>query len=484
MDFVSKTNKLNNAVSVVLWALFVYCMIHVTVSLSNVPKFFYFYIGASSFIGIILLIRKVQIFKWYIIVPIIAFFGNVLYFYFIHRHEYGYQYIAMLLAKYIMFAMFAVVIVDEIKRGNRTRLDSKNIVFCFLFFLAIIVTVILGHDYILPIICPITALYISDISESTWVKMFYNFSLSSYLVVYIYSIASFIIKPNEYVAGRYWGVFNFPVVGALLGALGLICGVYLWLNMSKRIVNRWFKIITLIIFLIYPSYLILITMDRAVIIGLISVLIFSSVLLCGKNKNLKKRLILATIIIIFIAVVFGLAVLIVYKMDDSTFENISSKISIIPGGFATILRFVSRFKYGSEYSYFPQGTLLNGIDYFTSYRLGLWYLASKEVRLLGDSPITFVIRDIEYHTHNTYVEWFLRVGLVGGSLLSIWIITYLIVAIRKMVTRKTSYLLGFWWITFCLPFMMVERELWIELPLFLLLVFQYPYIIKMDEMME
>ncbi len=491
MDSLSLKEKKNNIVDrlsnigmMFFWMLFEYSLIHVTVSLSNVPKFFYFYIGASSLIAIVILVRKVKLFKWYIIIPLMAFWGNALYFYFIHRYEYGYQYIAMVMAKYIMFAMFAIVIVDEIIKSKRSILEKKKIGLFCVFCSAIAVTVILGHDYVLPVLCPITALYITAINALTWKKMMIHFSLSMYFVFYLYTLVSFILKPNEYVAGRYWGVFNFPVVGALLAALGIISGAYLWFLLSKKIRNKKFNIFFLILFMIYPFYFILLTMDRAVILGLTSVLVFSAIFLFGKKVNYKKRLIIVIPVLVIILLLFAVGAILIYKTEDRVFDEISRRLQSFPDVFSSMFYFASRFKYGSKYSYFEQGTILNGIDYFTSFRLGLWYLALKEVKFLGGSPITFVIQDIEYHTHNTYVEWFLRVGWIGGSLLCSWIVYYLIVSIKHIIRKDSLSVFSFVWISFCLTFMMVERELWTEMPLFLLLILQYPLIMGMKDNTE
>ncbi len=460
-------------------------MVHVTVSLSNVPKYFYYYLGASAFIGIILLIRKAKILKWYILIPLAAFCGNVLFFYYIHRHEYGYQYIAMLMAKYLMFALFAVVVVDLIVKGPKSNLNKKYIGLLIVFCMAVAVTVILGHDYILPAICPVCALYLTVIDSKTWGKMMLQFSLSMYIVVYLYTLASFVIKPNEYVNGRYWGVFNFPVVGATLGALGVISGVYLWNSYSHFFKKRSVKGLVITLIILYPTYLLYITLDRAVIFGLLSVFAFSSVYWFGKKNNSKKRGIIAVSAILLLLALFTVASVTIYKIDDQVFYTVSSKVNeSFPGLIKSVFNFASRFKTGSKYSYFEQGSYLNGVDYFTSFRLGLWYLASKEISLLGGSPITFVIRDIEYHTHNTYVEWFLRVGWIGGISLTVWIIYYLVLSIKQIIKKDFLSLWSFLWITFCVVFMIVERELWIELPMVLLLIFQYPLLFNIDEQIE
>ena len=478
---IFRVELLNSLAMIFLWMIFEYCLIHVTVSLSNVPKYFYYYVGASSFIGIIIFIRKAKILKWYIIAPLVVFFGTTLCFYFIHRHEYGYQYIAMIMARYIMLAMSAIVIVDVILKIKRNELSIKNYGLFIVFCLAVLLTLILGRDYILPITCPVIALYATPITASVWNKLMFQFSLSMYTVFYLYTIISFILKPNEYVSGRYWGIFNFPVVGALLAALGIISGVFLWKLLSKKIRNKYISIFVLIVFLIYPLYFILITMDRAVILGMLSLLAFSAVFLFGKKVNYKKRMLVATPSIFLLILAFAAGAIIIYKTDDYIFDEISKKLVAYPGVFNSLFHFASRFKYGHKNSYFEQGTIMNGIDYFTSFRLGLWYLALKEVKILGGSPITFVIRDIEYHTHNTYVEWLLRVGWIGGTLLISWIIYYLIASIKHIIRKDFLSIFSFVWISFCIAFMMVERELWIEMPLFLLLVFQYPLIMKMKD---
>ena len=481
-----KSNKigelLNNLSMFFLCMLFEYCMVHVTVSLSNVPKYFYFYFGASAFIGIILLIRKTNIFKWYIIAPLVLFWGNVLFFYFIHRHEYGYQYIAMLMAKYLMFSLFAIVVVNLIPQGVKSNLNKKHIGLFIVFFVAVVVTIILGHNYVLPIVCPIGALYLTVINSSTWKKLLQQFSLSMYIVVYLYTLASFVIKPNEYVAGRYWGIFNFPVVGATLAALGIISGIYLWLQYSNKFKSLLGKISVLVIAMIYPIYILIITLDRAVIAGLLSSLIFASIFCFGKKINYKKRGFAAIIAFFLLLIAFFSCSAIIYKSDSQTLDRLSnifnkSSLSLINN----ILDFANRFKTGSDCSYFEQGTFLNAIDYFTSYRLGLWYLAYKEIRLLGGSPITFVISDIEYHTHNTYVEWFLRVGWIGGIFLTAWVFYYLVIAVRHRIQKDSLSLWSFIWISFCVVFMMVERELWIEFPMVLLLIFQYPLLFNIDK---
>ncbi len=481
-----KNNKIgeliNNILMLSLWMLFGYCLVHVTVSLSNVPKYFYFYLGASAFIGIILLIRKTNLFKWYIIIPIVAFWGNVLFFYYIHRHEYGYQYIAMLMAKYLMFVLFAIVVVDLIKKGLKNSLNKKHIGLFIVFCIAIVVTVVLGHDYILPVICPICALYFTAIDSATWKKMMFQFSISMYIVTYLYTLASFILKPNAYVGGRYWGIFNFPVAGAILGALGFISGVYMWISYFHKINKLVARVFILGLFIVYPTFVLLITLDRAVIFGLLSIFVFSCIFCFGKEINCRKRSIIAISVMLILLILFSASAVAIYNIDDQLFNIISAKVNeSFPGLIKSAYYFASRFKTGSKYSYFEQGTLMNAVDYFTSYRLGLWYLASKEIRLLGGSPITFVIRDIEYHTHNTYVEWFLKVGWIGGISLTAWILYYLVVSIKLRIKKDSLSLWSFWWITFCLVFMIVERELWIELPIMLLLIFQYPFLFNIVE---
>ncbi len=468
-------------ISMISWMFFEYCLIHVTVSLSNVPKEFYYYTGATFFIVIVLMIRRVNPFKWYIFAPLIVSYGCIVYHLYLIRHGIGIHYAAMVLAKFSMFVSFAVVIVDELIEKKKPQIEKKRFFFLLLFCVAFGLSIVLGYDYVLPVICPITALYFTGISEKKWKSLMIQFSLSMYVVVYLYSLFSFMIAPDKYVGGRYWGIFNFPVVGALLGALGTYSAFYLWHVYNTRIHHKVLRYAVLALMIVYPIYLLSITMDRAVILGLLSSIAFSITFSFGKKEKVAFRATVVSIVLLIMISISGIIAFWIFRQDESVLLEKTNYINLhLPSSIATIWRFAMRFKYGSDLSYFEQGTIINSLDSFSSYRLSTWYLASKEFRLLGNSPLIYNVGGIDYHAHNTYVEWILRLGYLGGAMMIIWYISQLILHIKKRVEKDQKNLLGFLWATFCLAFMIAERELWIEFPLFMVLVFQYPLIIKMN----
>ena len=138
------------------------------------------------------------------------------------------------------------------------------------------------------------------------------------------------------------------------------------------------------------------------------------------------------------------------------------------------------FSSGSGTGVYKEGTVLNALDYFSSYRLGLWHMGILQAKLIGPTELGITLPNGYYfaHVHNTYIDWILRLGWIGGLCVIAWFVIYMVTAIRKYLSGEKEAIYSLLWIGFSLGFFMVERELWASIPVFMLLMLLYPLAVR------
>lgn len=461
--------------SVILWTFFGYCLVHVFVSMAQTPKDVYFYAASATLILLVLLYRRIKILNPLYLGYLAIYGGYAVRYLFIHRHDWEYQYAGMLAGKFATFGLFALLILDMIFTGKYYKFTKRNKVLLMLFLLAFGVGTVLAGTYIPVIICPVFALYTTQFSTVSWKKFVSHFAIGAYGTFLIYSFGSFILAPHTFYAGRYIGMLNFPVAGGLISVLGIYSAVFLWWIYLKKIKNVFLRFLILFVLAGYPLATLFVFSDRACILGVFCTLFFAFIFCFGKKEKTKLRAIIAGALVLTGIIAFIAVAVIAMNLGDALIKEGEENQSFLVG---TLSRFVT----GSSVSVFEEGTLLNKLDYFCSYRPGIWYMAIKEIKFFGNSNLIFNLREgVSVHAHNTFIEWFLRTGWIGGSLLVAWFVTYLISALKKRKESDELTLFTFMWSTFCIAFFMTERELWYDPPAFILLLLQVPLLKKFED---
>lgn len=479
-------NKISNIVIFLLCCVFVFSFENIGIALYQVKKDAFFYLGICAIVMITLIIRKANLFDVKKIAVSVGAIAYILYYQYLHRADWGYQYRYMLIAKHISFLLFAISVWDMIERNSsqkRPAIRSKGLagVFCAAFGVALI----LGQEYMAVMLIPIFVWYQMPLNRDMWTRLINMLAAALYCMFVVMMIWSLIVSPNGYTSGRYEGIFVFPAVGGILASLAIFSIIYLWLLYKNRIDKKWIRVLSLVLLLAFPVFSFFLFFNRAAVISMIITGAFMWVI-SAKEERKKKALKRGIIVIIVAIVLFGaevVAIKTLQKVDLSEIQEYLSENREKPGMyiFNRIIGTVTIKE--SRTGVFEGGTVINAFDTMFSTRISIWYLGVKNIRLWGNSELGITFPDGEYmaHTHSTYLDWFLRLGIFGGILMVLWFAVYLTVAIKRHLEYDRVTLFTLIWAIFCIGFCAVERELWNDFPLFLLVLLQYPLLIKFTD---
>jgi hypothetical protein len=476
--------KFFNIFEIVLWFIFAICSICVYISAFQLFKDTYFYVAASSLIGITLIVRRAKIFTWYTFISGLIYAGCILNYFLTNRASLGIHVAILITFRCLMYGLFAVYIFDLIRTHNIARLSHNNRIFCIITLTAFsLATVIIGESLYI-IICPILAWFLTPMTRKEWQKRLLYLSYASYLAFLAIAIISLIKEPTHYENGRYIGILKFPVVGGLLAVIGLFSVAYHWYALNREVSNKKRNNIIHLILLLFPTAFMFITLDRASFLGIVFALLAFYIMSSKNHKAQLKRLI--TILTLFTLVALGSVIVI--KIGLSLGYNKTWTYDEL--GPHSTKTFVERlihttFSYSSAESttgVFKPGTVLNALDALSSYRLGLWVSGIKQVKLFGniDTQVYLPNGNTYGHVHSTFIYWLMRLGWLGGVLMIIWFFSFMTTSIKRDLRKENIISLSTLWIAFCFGFFLVERELWTNLTVVLLLLLQYPFIIETD----
>lgn len=461
--------------------LFVYCITHIGISTYQIFKDLYFYGACCGIMLMSLAIKRARLFTWPKIVFTLACVAGIILYQYIRRNDWGHSYRNMLISKHLSYVVFALVIWNIIETRRIVGFSVKNRVFVSIFLAAFITGLILGKDYIAVIIIPIISWYQTPMDREKWKKFIDYLSGSVYLVYSFYMTKSFIVMPNGFESGRYVGIFVFPAIGGVLSALAIMAGYHIWLIIKDRIGNKYLRIPVLVLLLAYPLVGFFMIFNRASALSLAFALVF--MLIVGakdeRKKKAAKRGIITVSVVVALFIGYIVTVKVLQNTDLTAVTEYLEKNGEKPGMYI-INRFIGTVSIkGSRTGIFKAGTLLNAFDTMSSTRLSIYYLGIKNIKFLGGSDLGVVLPngDEVAHTHNTYLDWLLRLGYIGGTLMIVWFFAVVIMAVRRYLEYDDSIAPTVLWSAFCIPFSFLERELFINLPLVLLLILQYPLLI-------
>ncbi len=465
--------------------LFVYCFTHVGISTLQMFKDIYFYGACCGLILMTLAIKRVNLFTWPKIIFVIACVAGIFLYQYIRRNDWGPHYRDMLIAKHLMLVTFALVIWNIIETRKLVAFSTRNKFFVILFFVAFIVGMILDSASIVDILIPMLAWYQTPMNRSKWKKFIDYLSYSIYIVFAFYMTKSFIVMPDGFQSGRYVGIFIFPAIGGVISTLAIISGFHIWTIIKGRICKKTIRILTLIVLLVYPLFGFFIIFNRASVLSLAFALLFMFIVSAKdeRKKKAAKRGIIVGGIILFLFVGYIVTVKVLQNTDLTAITEYLEENGEKPGMYI-ISRFIGTVTIEeSRTGIFKAGTLLNAFDTMSSTRLSIYYLGVKNIKLFGESELGVVLPngDEVWHTHNTYLDWLLRMGYVGGILMILWFFGVTVMAVRRHFEMDESVKYTVLWSAFCIPFCFIERELFTYLPMFLILMLQYPFLVDFKE---
>lgn len=480
-----RREEINNIMQFLLCCLFIYCFTHVGISPLQMFKDIYFYAGLCALYLISLVIKKSRLFTWPKVIFVVVAFAGILFYQYVHRNDWGYQYRDMLIAKHTSYLMFALVVWDAFERGKKVFVPIRNKVLACLFAIAFIYAFFIDKEYILVIAAPMLAWYMTGMDKEAWAKFTKILALASYTVFVAVMTWSLITQPDGYVSGRYVGFFNFPAIGGTLTAFALMSGVFIWNGFKGKLDKKIWRILSLGAILLYPVIAFFMIFNRAAFLGIFFMLIFMYVISARENrkKKAKKRAVIALVTILLLTAAGVITIKVLQNSDLSGARDYIMSNAEKPGIYA-VGRLISTLT--SEESYtgvFEAGTLLNTLDDMSSGRVALWYLSIKNVKLFGGSELGVMFPNGDYfaHIHNTYLDWFLRLGVIGGALMLAWFICCIVCAIKRHLEHDEAVSFTLMWVLFAAAFVFMEREMWTTVPTFMILVLQYPLLMKFKD---
>lgn len=471
--------KATNGLVILAWFVFFYGMIYGLVSETQIFKDFYYYVGVSAMLFAVMILRNTPLFKWYNLLLGLGVIATLVTFLYRHWYDYGYQYAGMLASEYAMYSMVGLVVLDAILSRKEVKLNKDNFILIVLSLLMTIAVIMVGEGAAIKVFLPIFVWFLTPLKKEDWKRCVINMSIAAYLVFFACSTRSLIKAPFEYQNGRYIGIFRFPIAGGLLSFWGIAAGLLLARAIIKDSFSRIKKIIIVLALIAYPVVMLFMFLDRTVILG-IAILSIVMYILAGKDKkSILKRLIVIVCLIAVAVVVGCLAIQIVLSKGIRYGDLVDSQESTS----YIWIAIAKTFGETSRTGVYEPGTVLNALDYFSSARLGLWHEGIKQVLLWGEGPLNVILPNgYEYgHVHNTYIDWLLRYGWIGGIVSIGWYFSCFGYSIKEKLAGRKQTLYTFYWIAFSIPVLMMERVLWNDAVMFILLLLLYPLMVKFED---
>ncbi len=459
--WVSET-KIMDCFALVLLIGAVYCYTHIGISMFQTFKDIYFFAGSCALMLGIMFFRRANLFRFSKIICGIAAVACILGYQVIHRNDWGPHYRYLLIAKHMMFVLFALAVWVFLEEKDWKKIRLKKDWYPFLFFAVILTTVIIDWKYIFYVIFPVVVLYATPMSSDMWKKYTTLLATATYCVFGFIMTLSLIVKPHEYDSGRYIGIFVFPAIAGVIASLALITGFWLWKTYSHLLSNKIRRVVVLIALMVYPLFALLYVFNRASVLSIFVTGILMLVVGSDRNRRAKAR---KRLIVLAVVSVVGIATWIVTikVLQNTDLSGISSYLSEKnksgdDQGLYILHRIIGTVTIDeSRTGLFEPGTLMNALDTMSSTRVGIWYLGIKNIRFFGcsDLSVTLPNGDFAPHTHSTYLDFLLRFGIFGGGIMIIWFFSYIIKAAKRYTEYDDSVLFTLIWSFFCIFFFMV-----------------------------
>jgi len=337
--------------------------------------------------------------------------------------------------------------------------------------LAVIIMVAFNWNDWLFLIVFFTFLNVS-IDRNEWNKIADTAALGFFLTFFGLFTYSLIVKPNEYMDGRYCGIFWYTAKIGEMCALAFLCMVYFLIKLIKSEKKNYYKLAFIIPGMLFSLYALKIVGARSSELGLLCTVVAIFLFLHSKsNKTVWCRL---AAIVIAGCIAAGGMFLYAKNLADK-YEN--EEIEELTYFQSHLVAFV---KNNHSHKDFKEGTLINALDLLMSERLTIWYDCIKDITPWGEyqDPISI-------NTHNTYLYWLVDFGYLGGVLI-IWYGFYLVTAVSHIRRNEMTALMPFLVSTFMFGLMMGTSEYLCGEGMSIIMLVQYPllqFVTKKDRKM-
>ena len=473
----------------VLVCLSVYHIFQTEIQWAQVDKDTHYYVMCIYMLTVVLMLRRAKVFNPFSI-GLGTIYAAIVSYYLISRHTgyWGPDWERVLIHRYIAYGFLLLVVIDILRVRKFPKLGS-NKVFFIVTALAFLSAIIIKRKYCEAFWCPMMAFWISPIEKDKW-KKFAKYLMISVPGVALYLLLNSVINaPHVFNAARYYGnLGNISTAGAVSGiaAFGV---VYLMTRICRKegkVSVKLIKLGYLLPILILPVYMLFRIGDRASELGF-CVWVFLYVVFSFVPGKYGIQIIFRFVTICIVVAIALFTFLKHYSAPEYLYEyqyNEYENYSLSRASSIIKVLYDPDYYIESWGDIIPEERqLLIALDVATSYRISGWIKGMQLVSFKGcDSIVIPVTSKTTFdHIHNNFLHQFIMFGWIGGTLMNIWFVVYLIIAIKQTIKKDNYALFVLLLIGECIGFFGFDSLYWnYPLPMFLML-FMYPFLYRFED---
>lgn len=348
----------------------------------------------------------------------------------INSENYGEFFSKVMLYTRIIWLLFFVLGVDLIRNRYFLWFLKKNWIKMLIFNSIIVLIWFYNRKNLYPLFFPLEMMVLTKMDAKKWHKLI-DILVSAFIVVlYFFSIRSFIMFPTRFEEGRYMGQFiSVENLGSFSG-IGILCAIYIYYRIKNIFNSKLYYYLAPILLFIYSSYLILITESRIAMAGVIVVFI-ALFFFGGKRNNIKQ---ISKKMIIFVGA-SACAIASLPLLGKMASNSGPWRVGNYFRAHLATLDPGSRAWSG----YFGDYSVLNAINAFSSHRLEIYDMTLREISLFGHQM------DYSISPHNFFIQKLIEFGWIPGMIYILWIAFCVVLMIKRCVKREGGVLFPLIW---------------------------------------
>ncbi|MGN0401975.1 MAG: hypothetical protein ACI4HQ_06905 [Acetatifactor sp.] len=395
----------------------------------------------------------------------------------IDAQTYGLDFHRVIRYFFIFAALFLTLLVDSVRRVKLRNLRTHYKWLFWFFLYALIVSTIADYRFAIPMLCPVLTLYLSPLTRERWLELTVCASVSYYLVFAYKCMDSLVNYRNNLEVGRLIGSFLTVDNAGMICSGAFVCLLY-WVFLTYTKKKNWI-LFAIEVLLLIPTVGFMLWIDsRAGQFAVVA--LFLCFFVFGTNKTTGKG------ILFRVGILVGLAVLVIFALFAySAYLNRQLDRQIITIADLSYWQ-IHVYVLTSEVhriGYFPVGSILNAIDYFSSCRLRIFVASLTQIGFWG-KPFEDIIYSTDFVVttpHNFYIYWLIRYGILGGLPLLLWFFTILMKSLIVLKRKEVDYYFSACWVILCSFLFIPTTIIWRSSTILMLLFLQYPFLVGFVE---
>lgn len=394
-----------------------------------------------AFMIYVFLIKKVQLFNWaslaitIILIPI----------HYIHRAPFLLSQDLLTFFDWAIWSQWLVlmVLVDLVRTFKKRDIKKMYIPTLIVYFVLFLAVWIFrnGRNEYLALLFPFLIFALVPLEKEERENLISRLCESWMLAFVIIMLRSFITNP--YTGGRYYGSFvNIGAFGIFIGGTYTATMARAYIAKTKAGVKNY-QFILCMVMLAFVAVATWLTNTRTLLMGIAMNLLFLFIFLVPREEKKKRRIRLSLVGVTALA--GSLAIVAMAYMckglrtkslikQANTLGGIPGKIAFVKAHLSALWDEDTVFGAGV----FKIGSFANAIDKLSSGRLTLAKVFLDKSTFLGGRGEGIQVGDYYAFTaHNTYVHNIYIYGIIGGTIMTAWLI-YALVMLIKRWERKRS----------------------------------------------